>query len=273
MSKTVYKPTLECDTCGYTLFGDMPQIVMTCDDCIQEKEMFENMNTKQRLEEIVHWITEDLWEEISKHNTIRFNWFMLQSFVRADFHIARRVLSYMDDSGFTDKSKTVSQISEYFSCLDQNPLYKETTLVLQWESEALGAQIAVKNKLLDNGRKILPYKTNRSQINFDFNNGLLHQVSTLVDALNFACCGRWKNIVLAGVDLNTTDYFFLPKGTTTLFQSERAGEGQMHSTANHGIVPIINNFKKLMEKNNMQLYVLSEKSLLSEKLKVYEFEK
>jgi len=71
MSKTVYKPTLECDTCGYTLFGDMPQIVMTCDDCIQEKEMFENMNTKQRLEEIVHWITEDLWEEISKQSKSR----------------------------------------------------------------------------------------------------------------------------------------------------------------------------------------------------------
>lgn len=39
-----YQPTLECDTCGYTLHGDMPQIVITCDDCIQEKEMFENMN-------------------------------------------------------------------------------------------------------------------------------------------------------------------------------------------------------------------------------------
>ena len=34
-----YQPTLECDTCGYTLFGDMPQIVMTCDDCIQEKDI------------------------------------------------------------------------------------------------------------------------------------------------------------------------------------------------------------------------------------------
>ena len=34
-----YKPTLECDSCGYTLHGDMPSIVMTCDDCIQyEKE-------------------------------------------------------------------------------------------------------------------------------------------------------------------------------------------------------------------------------------------
>ena len=66
-----YEPTLECDTCGYTLHGDMPQIIMTCDDCIQEKEMFENMNTEKRLEEVVHWVIEDLWEEISKQSKSR----------------------------------------------------------------------------------------------------------------------------------------------------------------------------------------------------------
>lgn len=66
-----YKPTLECDTCGYTLFGDMPQIVMTCNDCTQEKEMFENMNTKERLEEVVMWIIEDLWEELTQSSKTR----------------------------------------------------------------------------------------------------------------------------------------------------------------------------------------------------------
>lgn len=66
-----YQPTLECDTCGYTLHSDMPQIIMTCDDCIQEKEMFENMNTEERLEEVVHWVIEDLWEEISKQSKSR----------------------------------------------------------------------------------------------------------------------------------------------------------------------------------------------------------
>ena len=66
-----YEPTLECDTCGYTLHGDMPQIVITCDNCIAEKEMFENMNTKERLEEVVMWVIEDLWEELSKQSKTR----------------------------------------------------------------------------------------------------------------------------------------------------------------------------------------------------------
>ncbi len=66
-----YEPTLECDICGYTLFGDMPQIVKTCDDCIQEKEMFENMNTKERLEEVVMWIIEDLWNELTQSSKTR----------------------------------------------------------------------------------------------------------------------------------------------------------------------------------------------------------
>ena len=38
---------------------------------LQEKEMFENMNTKERLEEVVMWVTEDLWEELSKQSKTR----------------------------------------------------------------------------------------------------------------------------------------------------------------------------------------------------------
>ena len=34
-----YQPTLECVECENTLHGDTPSIVITCDDCIQEKEM------------------------------------------------------------------------------------------------------------------------------------------------------------------------------------------------------------------------------------------
>jgi|TARA_R100000234_G_scaffold116773_1_gene94241 hypothetical protein len=66
-----YQPTLECVECENTLHGDTPSIVITCDDCIQEKEMFENMNIAERLEEVVHWVTEDCWEELSKQSKAR----------------------------------------------------------------------------------------------------------------------------------------------------------------------------------------------------------
>ena len=66
-----YQPTLECDTCDYTLHGDMPQIVITCDNCIAEKEMFENMDTEDRLLEVITWITEDCWEELSQQSKAR----------------------------------------------------------------------------------------------------------------------------------------------------------------------------------------------------------
>ena len=32
-----YQPTLECDICKSILLGDMPGIVKTCNDCIQEE--------------------------------------------------------------------------------------------------------------------------------------------------------------------------------------------------------------------------------------------
>ena len=63
--------TLECDSCGYTIHGDTPSIVITCDNCIAEKEMFENMDTQDRLLEVVNWITEDCWGELSQRSKAR----------------------------------------------------------------------------------------------------------------------------------------------------------------------------------------------------------
>ena len=209
------------------------------------------------------------WEEISKHNTISLNWFMLQDFIKADFHVARRVLSYENDEGFHDKKTALMQISEYFKKIEINPLYKDTIIILQWEAESTGAQIAVNNNLINKNRKILPYKTNYNSISFDFNAGLSHQPSTLIDALNFACCGGWKNIVLVGVDLNNLNYFYLPSGVTTSFQTERSPNEQLHSTANNGVVSVIDNFNKLMTIKKMNLFVYSDKSMLAEKIPVY----
>tara|TARA_R100000234_G_scaffold3274_1_gene2696 strand:- start:4365 stop:4631 length:267 start_codon:yes stop_codon:yes gene_type:complete len=63
--------TLECDSCGCTLHGDSPHIVITCNDCIAEKEMFENMSTEDRLSEVISWITEDCWAELSQESKAR----------------------------------------------------------------------------------------------------------------------------------------------------------------------------------------------------------
>lgn len=210
------------------------------------------------------------WQEISKHNTISLNWFMLQNFVKADFHVARRLLSYKDDAGVNNKSIALAQIEEYFECIELNPFYKDTTIVLQWEAESVGAQLAVSNDLINKNRKILPYKTNHKSISLDFNEGLSHKPSTLIDALNFACCGGWKNIVLVGVDLNNTGYFYLPSGDTTSFQRARSPSGELHSTAHNGVVSVIEDFKNLMAINKMNLFVFANQSLLAGKIAVYE---
>mgnify|MGYP003144457682 FL=1 len=67
-----FRPAIECDECyKIILMGDMPSILETCIDCIKEKEMFENMDIAERLEEVVHWVIEDLWQELSKESKSR----------------------------------------------------------------------------------------------------------------------------------------------------------------------------------------------------------
>jgi DNA-directed RNA polymerase subunit M/transcription elongation factor TFIIS len=70
--------TLECNECGNLLIGEEPRIVITCNDCIQEekdtKEMFENFTIEQRLDEVIQWVTNDVWDELSiksKHRIIK----------------------------------------------------------------------------------------------------------------------------------------------------------------------------------------------------------
>jgi len=69
-----YEPSVQCDECDkYLLIGDNPNspILETCDDCIKKQKMFENFDTSERLEEVIMWITNDFWHELSNESKVR----------------------------------------------------------------------------------------------------------------------------------------------------------------------------------------------------------
>ena len=59
-SFTDFEPSIQCDECDkHLLIGDNSNnpIFETCDDCVREQKLFENMTTLDKLDEVIEWIT------------------------------------------------------------------------------------------------------------------------------------------------------------------------------------------------------------------------
>lgn len=69
-----YEPSVQCDMCDkYFLIGDNPNnpIFETCNDCIDEQKMFENFDISEKLQEVIMWVTDDFWHELSNQSKAR----------------------------------------------------------------------------------------------------------------------------------------------------------------------------------------------------------
>jgi len=69
-----FEPSVQCDECDeHFLIGDNSNnpILETCDDCIEEQKLFENMSIEHKLDEVIQWITNDCWHELSQRSKKR----------------------------------------------------------------------------------------------------------------------------------------------------------------------------------------------------------
>ena len=213
------------------------------------------------------------WDAIDPHDKISFNWFIKQDFLNMDYHLARRVLHYDNGDGDHNRTEAKKQINHYFSVLQNNPRYRDSILLLQWEPQGWGARLAVRHDMIDRELTIFPFQTCKDNaIGPSVHHGLIHTVSTLMDVLSFAFYMGWEKIVLVGVDLTDTSYFWMEAGDTTQFQRERTNTLGQHSTAVNGIVGEIQNLQKIFVRQGIILYSYNENSLLSEVMETFKFD-
>jgi hypothetical protein len=221
-------------------------------------------------------ITPVEWDEIARHDVIGFNGFFRQSWIPVDFHIFRSALygelrwrPYAEDirEGLTD-----------------NAFYAHTTYVLQEGFVAQHGNQLVGSGVIPDGSPLIRYRSvggwglpTRS-----ISEGLRHVVGTLNDSVNLAFCLGWKEIVLVGVDLYDSRYFWLPPDqtisidpvTARLLSAEVSIAGQRfdqaHNTARNGIVPCMAEWKEFLAREGTRLSVYNPRSLLTEVMPVYD---
>src|SRR5579864_8355848 len=83
-------------------------------------------------------LTRSDWDHIGRHDTMGFNWWVHQHFVRTDYHLIRGIPD-------TDLDPRVwrPQLNEYFRLLCDNPLFARTIFLVQSGFRAINGNRAI----------------------------------------------------------------------------------------------------------------------------------
>ena len=222
-------------------------------------------------------LTAEEWRHVASGHTIGFNTFVRQQWVRVDYHIVR---------GWgigADPTMLANSVADFGSLVARNPQYARTVFVFQDDFTALFAHALISRRGLPPGSRVFPYRTKASSASpgRTFDEGLVHATGTLCDAINFAVCMRFAKIVLVGVDLYDSRYFWaepgmtvavdLANGTVRAQQTSNRGKqvDQQHHTAANGIVPLLESWYTQLRADGIELQVYNHRSLLAQVMPVY----
>ena len=221
-------------------------------------------------------ITEDEWGAIAEHDVLGFNAFYRQHWVRTDFHLLR--------GGVYGELRWRPHGYEVRDLIAANPFYAETTFLLQEEYLGHFANTLVGRGLLPSGARLFRYRTlpGPGLPSLSLADGIRHSPGTLADCVNLAALLGWREIVLAGVDLYDSRYFWLPPDKTLGYDKQSGNLVPMeannirgnrpeerHNTATAGVVEQMEAWGRALAAEGVTLSVYNPHSLLADVLPVF----
>jgi hypothetical protein len=208
------------------------------------------------------------WERIARHDTLSFNYFPHQKFVRADYHLIGELATGSDFR----RGEWEPALREYGALLAANPLYDEAIILVQAGWSALQSNRMVALELLRPGARIFRYRRTARGVyrppSSSFGDGLVHGAATLVGCVNFAVLMGWRDIVLTGVDLADSRYFWLRYDET---RADMVGQIP-HDQPYPMVQPLIEHLAgwvPLLAERGIRLSVYNPRSLLAEVMPVF----
>ncbi len=216
------------------------------------------------------------WAHFAEHDVCGFNAFYYQRWIDVDFHLLRGAV-YGD-------LRWQPFAHEVESALGASTHFARTIFVLQAGYLAQLANQLVGYRLLPAGARLFRYRTAREDgpPTRTFGEGLRHTTGTLADAVNFAACAGWTDIVLVGVDLYDSRYFHLPPDETVVVDAETGGltsgewaprgqrYDQPHATSRRGVIELMRSWRAALERDGVRLAVYNPRSLLADVIPVYQ---
>ena len=221
-------------------------------------------------------IADDQWDAIAEHDVFGFNAFFRQHWVRTDFHLLR--------GGVYGELRWRPHGHEVQELIAANGLYADTIFLLPEEFLGHFANVVVGRELLPRGARIFRYRTlpGLGLPSTRLEHGVRHSPGTLSDCVNLAFLLGWREIVLVGVDLYDSRYFWLPPDKTLGYDKASANVVPMgvntvrgnrpedkHNTATAGVIEQMDEWARMLSTFGVTLSVYNPRSLLADVLPVF----
>lgn len=203
-------------------------------------------------------IPEERWRAMERFQTLSFSHFARQSPVRADYHVHGEVYEF----------------EQYASWFRENPHYASTIHVVQEGWPAASSNELIGRRLLSRSRPVFRYRrAARAKLtppSRRFRDGLVHSWNSSISVTNFALLMGWRRVVLVGIDLYDSEYFYLPPGVP---RTDGAYVIPTESKFNFAerIVPVYGLWRREAEARGQELLVYNPRSLLASVLDVFEW--
>lgn len=211
-------------------------------------------------------LTEEEWREIERFDTMSFNWFAYQKFLRIDYHVIRETLAVR---AFSARHRVVHS---YCKNIAANPLFDDAVLISQEGWTASSGNRAIGS--LPKGRRLFRYR-NRPKRSYEppsesFDDGIVHGPGTLVDCTNIAALMGWTDIILVGIDLYDRRYFWLADDETNTADTLTGNKVDDAHQTSHRIVGYLGDWAAHLKQKGINLWVYNPRSLLSETVPVWQ---
>lgn len=217
----------------------------------------------------VNAISPEEWRHIAAHQTLSFNWFVHQDFLKMDYHLIKEISS-------NDSNPAIwkPQIRKYSELIKASPHYRDTIFVVQWGPLAININRLLGLRHLYDGAKIFPCSITARGIYREptprLADGLAQSCGTLSSCVNFAFLMGYTNIVLVGVDLNDRRYFWLREDETLAADKDRGATcADKHNMAASSL-DVFARWTRWLGQRGVRLFCYNPHSLLAEVMPVYE---
>lgn len=218
-------------------------------------------------------ISKEEFRDFEKHDTLAFNWFVYQNFLKIKYQLIREVCINEKDI------YELNEKMELYKMLINRDIYKDTIFMLQNDLTATMPFEMLSRFIFPKFQNLYFFKTfsrkKKAFPNQNLTKGLVHSAGTLTDCVSFAYAMGYSKIVLVGVDLYDKRYFWLQKDETNpddLKENINFTYRDKHKTADP-MLKVIAEWQKNFQKEGIQIYVYNERSLLSEFLPTYKITK
>jgi hypothetical protein len=227
-------------------------------------------------------ISDDQWSRFSRDDTLGFS---------GSLYMRRVPLTFLLLRAWTETSAGSlawrKDAEEVLEAMNSNPFLARTTFALQAGMTAVFANRLVGHRLWPRDRDTYFFISDKlSRLpHRNLENGIVHGKSTLCSAISLAVALGYDEIVLVGVDLYDSRYFWLPADKTLGWsaQEERlvpsthtvrgAAVSSVHNTVINGIVDYLGEWGRgIQQRYGVRLSVFNPRSLLIRTLPQFAWE-